>query len=111
MSSSGSMSDKVYLRYDTERTDSLSIKRVIEDQLLECPKAILWCNGGQFGLIKVERVKNAVVFRNEKRGAGMEPTPLVFGWSEATLLNPFEISLLGLSPSTGRSRPRGSGKP
>ena len=83
MRSSDDTSDKVYLRYATERTDSLSIKRVIEDQLLECPQAILWDNDGLVRVIPMERVKNEVILRNEKRGAGLEPTPLVFHWRDA----------------------------
>jgi len=103
MSSSDSTSNIVTLRYDTERTDSLSIKSVIEDQLRECPQAILWCNDGLFGLIPMERVKNAVVLRNEKRGAGMSPTPLVFHWHEAVKLTSSEAMKLGSSSSTART--------
>lgn len=102
MDSLDNTSSKAHLRYDTERTSSLSIKPVVEDQLRECPQAILWCNGGLFGLIPMERVKNAVVLRNEKRGAGIEPTPLVFNWNEAVVLNPSQLALLDLSASAMR---------
>jgi hypothetical protein len=87
MNSSDNTSDKVYLRYATERTDNLSIKRVIEDQLLECPQAILWDNDGLVRVIPIERVKNEVILRNEKRGAGLEPTPLVFYWRDTIEVN------------------------
>lgn len=88
MTSSANTPDRTYLRYDTARTDSLSIKPAIEDRLRECPQAILWCNDGLFGWIPVERVRNAIVHRNEKRGAGIVPTPLVFHWYEAIVLPP-----------------------
>ncbi len=90
------------LRYDTERTSSLPIKSVVEDQLRECPQAILWCNDGLFGVIPKERVVNAVTLQNEKRGAGMSPTPLVFHWHEAVVLTYPEMKLLGISASTTR---------
>lgn len=104
MNSSDSTSNSAYLRYDTERTDSLPIKPVVEVQLRECPQGILWCNGGRWAVIPAERVTNAVLLRNEKRGAGMSPTPLVFYWHEATVLSVSELASLGLLTSTGQIR-------
>lgn len=106
MNSSDSTPNITILRYDTERTDNLSIKPVVEAQLRECPQAILWCNGGLFGLIPAERVANAASFRNEKRGVDPSygSTPLVFHWHEAKVLNASELASLGLSSNTGQVR-------
>lgn len=86
MGSFDSMANVTALIYDTERTDNLPIKPIVEAQLHECPQAILWCNGGLLGLIPMERVKNTVILRNEKRGAGIVPTPLVFYWCDVVVL-------------------------
>lgn len=99
----------VPLRYDTIRTKNLSISPVIEAKLLKHPRAILWCNDGLFGVISMERVKNAVILRNEKRGAGVVPTPLVFSWNEVHILTPDGKSLTSsekrmLGPSTNTTQ-------
>ena len=106
MNSSDGTPNIVTLRYNTGHRDSLSIKPVIEAQLRECPQAILWCNGGLFGLIPMERVVNAVFLRNEKRGVDPSygSTPLVFHWHEAKVLNASELASLGLSSNTGQVR-------
>lgn len=105
MNSSDSTQCKTCLLYDTRRTSSLSIKPVVEDQLRECPQAILWCNAGLYGLILKERVTNAVVLRNEKRGAGIAPTPLVFYWHEATEITPSAAkALIGSSSGTMKTQ-------
>lgn len=82
--------------------NSLPISPAVEDQLRECSQSILWCNDGLFGLIPAERVANAVFLRNEKRGAGVSPTPLKFYWNEVVLLNPCQLAVLGISASTVR---------
>lgn len=99
MSLSDAISNVPCLKYDTELTPNLTISPVVEEQLLTTPQAILWNNAGLYGLIPFERVKNAVILRNEKRGAGMEPTPLVFEWREVVELSPSQMSWLVSSTS------------
>jgi len=80
------MSRIPHLRLDTVRMPTLCISPETEKRLVVEARAILWCNDGLFGLIPVERVMNEVILRNEKSGAGIEPTPLVFYWSDVAVI-------------------------
>lgn len=103
MTSSGSTSNEKCWIVNTRRCPSFSMTAGEELQLLHNPRPIYWDNEGLHGVIPVELVKNALILRNEKRGAGLSPTPLMFHWHEAVVFTSYEAMKLWLSTSIAQT--------